>query len=154
MSPKKLAIIKDESALMILSAIVALDKEAYGINIQTYILREFAVYLPLEPLYEVLIDLIEEGRITSEKIGYETMHGWRKLFLIVLPEGMTLYNKETPGFPDVPIDWNSGKVVVYDGTILDEPLWPPVMGESEWTFHNNRLDSNVLGYFSMFERGV
>jgi hypothetical protein len=147
-------IFTDKASILVLQAIANLGNLAYGISIQSNILSVYDRYMPLDSIYEILIDLIEEGRVTSRKVDCCDAMTWRKVFSLVIPEGMKPWGPHEAlhsgnSLTSPPIDWDNGEVFHLDGSVASHRnLSPPSF------FHDMSADgTNIIGYTSMFALG-
>lgn len=135
-------------SLLVLSAVSALDENAFGLNIRDFIETGFHTKLNLDEVYDVLIDLIQERRLITENVPFSNFAAFRKRFKLILPENMVPYGPTHHLYPQEPIDWNEGPVYTLDGNLHTPPSNRSMFS---WKHDPKVSGSDIIGYYSMFE---
>jgi hypothetical protein len=138
--------ISDDITMAVLYAIVDLHHlkqkpTATAIQVRVNIATQST--MPLEVIYDRLIDLIEDDRVIWEE-DPESVYMTRKIFMPKIPEDMVIYGIGHQDYPNRPTGWDRGYVHHMDGSLL--PLNNSLTIETAWRWTADRDGTDILAY--------
>jgi hypothetical protein len=137
--------LEDAVMLAVLYAIIKLTtagQKTNGIAIQHSVITALNREVDLVELYEAIIDLLHDDRITW-KIDDQSEYARRRVYAIKIPDDMVLYGPNHPQYPQAPEDWNKGPVMHVDGLILPTH---GISNELAWFYDGHDDGTDILAY--------